>query len=427
MILHTDKSISDRLLAITSAPSECHSSAQMNDLSVQVILLQAERPARKPVFLILCFLGLANAVYLALAYGSSSHALICLGSGCEIDLTSVYSKLWGVPLPILGVVFYAVLVILIIGNSLARRQPVTLFCGARIGFWAAGLLVSLYLTFIEGFVSHAWCVWCIASDLTVTALLVLAMWGGWRASPTEAHLDSPSTCLYVSYTMAVIGCLVSAIALQYVFSRRMQDVSPESIREVLIRSDSHKSGGASAKVAVVEFGDFQCVPCAQAEIPLMRLREKYGTRIGFVFRHLPLTDIHPDAERAAEASECVAQQGKFWEAKSMFFARQADLSDSALKRYAVDLGMDPAQFNKCLSSGLMAAKVRRDAEDARTLRVPGTPTFFVGTQMISGRAEFNRMVQLIDREESASIPGASLRNASGCSESGAATGNCNVR
>ncbi len=400
----------------------------MNDLSVQEILPQAERPARGSIFLLLCLLGLANAVHLALTYSSSSRVLICAGTGCEIGGTSVYSRLWGVPLPILGVVFYAAVVILIIGNSLAPRQPGTLFCGARIGFWAAGLLlVSLYLTLIEGFVSHAWCILCIASDLTVTAMLILAMWGGWRASPTEAHLGSPSTRLFVSYTMAVIGCLVSAITLQYVFSRRMQDVSPETIREVLIRSDSHKMGGSLAKVAVVEFGDFQCVPCAQAEFPLMRLREKYGIRIGFVFRHLPLTDIHPDAERAAEASECAAQQGKFWEAKSMFFARQADLSDSALKRYAVDLGMDRAQFNKCLSSGLMAAKVRRDAEDARTLRVPGTPTFFVGTQMISGRAEFNRMVQLIDREESASIPGASLRNASGCSESGAATENCNVR
>ena len=116
------------------------------------------------------------------------------------------------------------------------------------------------------------------------------------------------------------------------------------------------TGNLRAPLTVVEFGDFECPACGLSEEAARQIRAQYGDRIRFVFRQFPLSKIHPQAEKAAEASECAAEQGKFWEAVEKLYAEQADLSVDALKRYARELGLDQSRFNQCLDSGETASR-----------------------------------------------------------------------
>ncbi len=128
------------------------------------------------------------------------------------------------------------------------------------------------------------------------------------------------------------------------------------------------------------------------------IRARYATRVRFVFRQFPLTEIHPRSEKAAEAAECAGAQGKFWEAVKKLYTWQEDLSDDALKQYAGQLGLNQTQFDRCLAGGLMRDRVRRDLDDGFALGVRATPTFFIGRKMVIGPLSIDQFSRLIDSE-----------------------------
>jgi protein-disulfide isomerase len=138
-------------------------------------------------------------------------------------------------------------------------------------------------------------------------------------------------------------------------------------------------GPEDAPVTIVEFSDFQCSFCARfyaQTYPL--IREEYGDRVRFVFKHYPISGLHPDAEPAAMASECANEQGLFWEYHDLLFENQRDLSGSALLRYAEQAGVpDMAQFSECVASQRFASTVMADLLAGDRLGVTGTPTFFI--------------------------------------------------
>jgi len=174
------------------------------------------------------------------------------------------------------------------------------------------------------------------------------------------------------------------------------------IRERLIRSDSHVSGNSKAPVTIVEFGDFQCPACGREQEVVREIRRKYGDQIRWVFRQFPIASLHEHAEAAAVASECAADQGKFWEAVDEFYDHQADLSNEALKRYAAELGLDIGRFNQCLSNRATLARVRLDLDDAHAVGVRGTPTFFINQRAIDKPPTMKELAQLIDQALSSS-------------------------
>jgi protein-disulfide isomerase len=137
----------------------------------------------------------------------------------------------------------------------------------------------------------------------------------------------------------------------------------------------HVRGPRSALVTLVEYGDLQCPYCGQAE-PIVRelLRD---TDLRYVWRHLPLTDVHPQAQLAAEASEAAAEQGRFWEMHDTLLAHQDRLLPHDLLRHAADLGLDVERFKNDLRQHRHAARVARDVESADHSGVAGTPTFFI--------------------------------------------------
>jgi protein-disulfide isomerase len=125
------------------------------------------------------------------------------------------------------------------------------------------------------------------------------------------------------------------------------------------------------------YGDFQCPYCTAAQSILRRVRERLDGQLRFAFRHLPLTEIHPDAERAAEAAEAAAAQGSFWEMHDALYANGGRFSEADLAALADRLGLDVERFRAELASGVHAARVARDADAARAAGLVSTPTFFV--------------------------------------------------
>jgi protein-disulfide isomerase len=139
----------------------------------------------------------------------------------------------------------------------------------------------------------------------------------------------------------------------------------------------HIRGPDDAPVSLVEYGDFECPYCGQAEPVVRQLLNNLGEDVRFVFRHLPLTDVHEHAQRAAEASEAAAAQGKFWEMHDLLLAHQDALQWKDLVRYAEQLGLDVERFRDELRRRVHAPRVTEDVADADASQVTGTPTFFI--------------------------------------------------
>jgi Na+/H+ antiporter NhaA len=145
------------------------------------------------------------------------------------------------------------------------------------------------------------------------------------------------------------------------------DVDPER---------DHIRGPMEAPVTVVEYGDFECPFCGQAE-PVVRELLRDFTDVRYVWRHLPLNDVHPHAQMAAEAAEAASAQGAFWEMHDLLFRHQDAFEAEDLIGYAEELGLDVAQFADDLRTGSGAAQVADDVDSADLSGVTGTPTFFI--------------------------------------------------
>ena len=147
----------------------------------------------------------------------------------------------------------------------------------------------------------------------------------------------------------------------------------------------HIRGPADAPLTLVEYGDFQCPFCGRVTGVVAALRDRFGDDLRYAFRHLPLPDVHPDAELAAEAAEAAAAQGAFWEMHDRLFAHQDQLEPTDLLGYATELGLDVERFSRELGTGVHAERVRTDASSAQASGADGTPTFFVNGRRQLGR------------------------------------------
>jgi Na+/H+ antiporter NhaA len=156
----------------------------------------------------------------------------------------------------------------------------------------------------------------------------------------------------------------------------------------------HIRGPADATVTVVEYGDFQCPYCGQAERAILAERE-VDRDVRYVWRHLPLTDVHPQAQLAAEAAEAAAEQDAFWPMHDLLLANQDKLTGPDLVRYARRLGLDERRFRTDLMRHAHAARVARDVESADTSGVSGTPTFFVNGQRYTGRFSVEGLAEAV--------------------------------
>jgi len=157
----------------------------------------------------------------------------------------------------------------------------------------------------------------------------------------------------------------------------------------------HMLGPPSAPVTLVEYGDYECPYCGAAHPIVKEIRRRLGDQLCFVFRHFPLTAVHPHAEHAAEAAEAAGAQGKFWAMHDMLYEYQHALDDGQLISYAEAIGLDVERFAREMVAGIHALRVREDFLSGVRSGVNGTPTFFINGQRHNGSYELPTLLGAI--------------------------------
>jgi protein-disulfide isomerase len=159
------------------------------------------------------------------------------------------------------------------------------------------------------------------------------------------------------------------------------------------------AGPADAKVTVVEFSDFQCPFCGRFFPTLKQVQQNYGDKARIVYRQYPLTNLHPNAFKAAEASLCANDQGKFWEMHDAMFQDQGRLAVKELKASAGRLGLNQKKFDTCLDTGRHTEQVQNDMAEGSRFGVTGTPALFInGVPMEGGAVPYDVVAKAIEKE-----------------------------
>ena len=167
--------------------------------------------------------------------------------------------------------------------------------------------------------------------------------------------------------------------------------------------NSPTTGPADAAITITEFSDYQCPYCARSEPLVKQALQAYPDQARLVFKHFPLTTIHPQAMPAALAAAAAQKQGKFWEMHEKLFANQRALAPEQLKQYAGDIGLDVAKFEADMQSDEVKKAVQEDVELAQRVGVRGTPTIFVNGKILQTRSldGFKEVIDPILKEAAA--------------------------
>lgn len=245
--------------------------------------------------------------------------------------------------------------------------------------------------------------WMITTAILAIAL-VLSLTQGWSLTPT-GHVVKETVVEETgeqAEEMCPCGCNMVLDTCQCATARGIrggqQPTKPEGVQPVEVDVDDDPAiGPADAPVTIVEFSDYQCPFCARAEATIKQILNTYGGKVRFVYRDFPL-GFHQYAKKAAEASECADEQGKFWAYHDLLFANQQALDIDSLKGYAADLGLDLDKFNECLDTGRYASEVEHDMQEGQSYGVRGTPAFFINGHLVSGAQPFSVFKEIIDRE-----------------------------
>jgi protein-disulfide isomerase/uncharacterized membrane protein len=354
-------------------------------------------------------LGVFASGYLLIDYVWGSG--ICLtGSGCDTVRQSAFAYPLGIPMPLLGLGYYAA------AAAFLSLAPVSLGEGRRVamlvGWSLIGVLVMGGLTVIEIAVIHALCSWCLLSAIA-SLLLAGGSLLGWlqarearmahdaagrsaraRRHAHEAELAADRSVRRFS--------LVSAWLLAVAFAALV--IAPTLAGQGAGTVDVSAAGRptlGNGPVQVVVFSDFQCPGCAVAAPSLSELAT--SGRITLTYRFFPLTTIHANARQAALAALAAARQDRFWQFHDALFARQqawAELPASdaraAFDRIAADIGLDVARWRADASGQEVADMVNADAQAAQALDLRGTPTIFIDGQRYTGRFDLASLSAAVD-------------------------------
>ena len=211
---------------------------------------------------------------------------------------------------------------------------------------------------------------------------------------------------------AKVGVLAAAIAstlLSWLVFRAIRRIPTEmrarqllgTAEDLLDLSDDvvperdHVRGPDSAPVTLVEYGDYQCSFCGQAEVVIRELLDEFGDELRYVWRHLPLNDVHTHAQLAAEAAEAAGAQGQFWGMHDRLLATQDELTGRDLKRYAAELGLDLDRFVDDVHGHEHSDRIAGDVASADASGVAGTPSFFINGQRHQGAYDVDTLSRAV--------------------------------
>jgi protein-disulfide isomerase len=162
--------------------------------------------------------------------------------------------------------------------------------------------------------------------------------------------------------------------------------------------DAPFKGPPSAPITIVEFSDFQCSYCKRVVNVLEQVLERYPDKVKLAFRDFPIVNIHPQAEKAAEAAHCAGEQGKFWEFHDLLFDKQDTIPTANFAEHAKTLGLEVSSFQTCLDGRKYQAKVERNYAAGVKAGVSGTPAFFINGRLLSGAQPLEAFKAVIDEE-----------------------------
>jgi protein-disulfide isomerase len=168
--------------------------------------------------------------------------------------------------------------------------------------------------------------------------------------------------------------------------------------KVPVTQRDHSLGPANAPITLVEYGDYECPHCAQAHPIVNAVRDHFAGQLRFVFRHFPLTQIHPNAEAAAESAEFAGAHGKFWEMHDGIYENQDQLGLPLLFALVAALGLSESDLENALETSEYKPKVRADFLGGLRSGVNGTPTFFINGERHDGSYEFVALVAAIEAQ-----------------------------
>jgi len=181
-------------------------------------------------------------------------------------------------------------------------------------------------------------------------------------------------------------------------------VAPQVTRYKIPSDGFHTLGPATAPITIVEFSDYQCPFCRRWHDEVyQKLLAAYPGKIKFVYRNLPLTSIHPDAQAAAEAAMCAGEQNVYWQYHDKLFSSEI-LGNGAYTQYAQELNLNMDAFNACVSNHKYQAAIKADSDFALNLGISSTPTFFINGLAIVGAQPLDIFKQVIDKELAGEIP-----------------------
>jgi Na+/H+ antiporter NhaA len=222
-------------------------------------------------------------------------------------------------------------------------------------------------------------------------------------SYSGVNLDEAKLGILVASTVAAllsIGMFNAVGLLPRELLGRAEAKTSRPVSDLTDRVDpvrDHVRGSPDAPVTLVEYGDYECPHCGRAAPVVHELLNRFPDQLRFVFRHLPLIDVHPNAALAAQAAEAAGVQGRFWEMHDLLFVHQDDLDPHDLARYAADVGLDVAAFEGDLRSARFAPRVAQDVNSAEETGVAGTPSFFVNEVRYRGAYDLESMETLVRR------------------------------
>jgi protein-disulfide isomerase len=173
---------------------------------------------------------------------------------------------------------------------------------------------------------------------------------------------------------------------------------------VAVGKSDHAQGPQSASVTLVEYGDYQCPYCADVHSMIRAIAEKMGATLRFVFRHMPLNEMHPYAQYAAEAAEAAGAQGRFWDMHDALLDRQSDLGSDLVHQLALKLSLDIPRFEADLDARRYRHRVKRDFMGGMRSGVAATPTFFINGERYDGILEQRALLAALLRIQGSQAP-----------------------
>lgn len=195
------------------------------------------------------------------------------------------------------------------------------------------------------------------------------------------------------------GSLLLIVGLAYLGSRSSNS-NVTGVPAPVSESDWIK-GNKDAKVAIIEYSDFQCPACGKVYPMAKRAVDDFSDKIKFVYRHFPLIQVHQNAELAAQAAEAAGLQGKFWEMHNMLFEKQSNWGESGeakkfFTQYAGELGIDKIKFENDLASDNVKQKIQKSRSEAARLNLGGTPSIFINGKIIDNPGSYDDFKKLIN-------------------------------